>query len=98
LLLAKRLKRFPRLGISHRTARKPLAAAPRHTAQVLQSAADFQGDHTSRHAMQPKRLQPRSFSQAAARFRPQSAFGLPQAPEVCRKTQHMQVDPPDHAA
>jgi hypothetical protein len=67
-----------RLGISHRGAPTSFAAAPRHTAQVLQSAPDFRHDQTSRRAMRPKRLQRRAFSRASARLRPQLAFGLPQ--------------------
>jgi hypothetical protein len=60
-------KRFTRLGISHRAAPRPFAASARHTAQVLQSAPDFQHDRTSRLDVILKRLQRRAFSQASAR-------------------------------
>jgi hypothetical protein len=71
-------KWFTQCRISHRAAPMSLAEAPRHTAQVLQSAPDFRPDQTSRRAMQHKRLQRRSFSQTIARFGTRSAFGLPQ--------------------
>jgi hypothetical protein len=58
--------------------RRRLAAAPRHTPQVLQSTPDFRRDQTSRRAMRANRLHRRGFSHAIARFRPRSAFGLPQ--------------------
>jgi hypothetical protein len=67
-----------RLAISHRPAPTFFAAAPRHTAQVLQSAPDFRHDQTSCRAMRPKRLQRRGFSQASARLGTRLAFGLPQ--------------------
>jgi hypothetical protein len=71
-------KCLTRREISHRAASTSFAAAPRHTAQVLQSAPDFRCDQTSRRAMRPKHLQRRSFSQASARSRRRLAFGLPQ--------------------
>ena len=71
-------KWFTQCGISHRAAPTSFAEAPWHTAQVLQSAADFRHEHTSRRAMRTKRLQRRGFSQASARLRPRLAFGLPQ--------------------
>jgi hypothetical protein len=71
-------KCLTRFGFSHRAAPTSFAAAPRHTAQVLQSAQDFRHNQMSRRAMRSKHLQRRGFSQASARWRTRLAFGLPQ--------------------
>ena len=71
-------KWFTQLGISHRAAPTSFAASPWHTAQVLQSAADFRHEQMARRAMRPKYLRRRNFSQATARWESRSALGLPQ--------------------
>lgn len=72
------LKRLAFHGIPHPTARQSERAASPHAAQVLQATMDFGACESANGAMRIKLLKRRAFSQASARQKPRTAFGLPQ--------------------
>jgi hypothetical protein len=77
-LLAIRLKRLTLHGISHHAARHARRAAAAHAAQVLQATMDFGACESARRDMRIKRLKRRAFSPSSARWKPRTAFSLPQ--------------------